>query len=384
MFFKPVTLFRFFGFDVRADASWIFLSILITWTLATRVFPPLLPGLAPDMYQAMGIITLVGLIFSIIAHEVAHGVIAEYYHMPIRAITLFIFGGVAEMKGEPSHARGEFLMAIAGPIMSLLLALFFYAGGKLIAPLPMSDVLTVILTYLGTLNFYIALFNMLPAFPLDGGRALRALLWTRKKNLVQATRSASRLGAFFAYALMAWGCYQLAVKDDLVGSIWLTILGLFIFGCCAHAVRDSESRSLLAQEKTGRFMHNQVTAVPPTLTIADMVERYAFEHYQTDYPVVEDGKLVGILTLQAILRLDRSKWQWLHVASLMDPITHDNCISSDASAADALDTLQRTRRGQLMVADNARLLGAVEYRDLASFLQVVMQIDSNMPLERSR
>lgn len=384
MQFKRVTLFRFFGFDVRADASWLFLSVFISWTLSTHVFPGMLPGLEQNTYQLMGVLALGGLIFSVIAHEVAHAVIAEYYHMPIRAITLFIFGGVAEMKGEPSHAKGEFLMAIAGPIMSLLLALFFNAAAKLADPLPHAQMLAAILTYLGTLNFYIAAFNMLPAFPLDGGRALRAIIWKFKNNLVLATRVASKLGAAFAYGLIAWGCYRLSVNDDLVSGIWMTILGLFVFACGAQAVRETESRSLLAQESVNRFMHTQVTAVPPSVTIAELVEKYAFAHYQSDYPVVEDGRLTGVLTLQSILQLERSKWQWLHVASLMEPLSYKNSIAPTASAADALDILQRTRRGQLMVAQDDRLLGAVEYRDLAAFLHVVMQIDNNIPLEKSR
>lgn len=384
MHFRRVTLFRFFGFDVCADASWLFLSVFITWTLATRVFPALLPGLAPDAYQLMGVIALAGLIFSIIAHEVAHGVIAEYYHMPIRAIVLFVFGGVAEMKGEPSHPKGELLMALAGPIMSLLLALFFTAGVHLGAGLPGAAMLTVILGYLGTLNFYIAAFNMLPAFPLDGGRALRAVLWRTTGNFVKATRTASRLGAVFAYGMMSWGCYLLVIRDDLVGGIWLTILGLFVFGCGAQAVRDSESRSLLGQEKVARFMHTQITAITPALTIAEMVERYALTHYQNDYPVVEDGRLIGVLALRTIVQLDRSKWHWLHVASLMDRLSENNSIAPDASAAQALDILQRNRRSQLIVTEHSRLCGAVEYRDLAAYLQVVMQIDQNRPVETSR
>ncbi len=384
MHFKRVTLFRFFGFDVRADASWLFLSVFISWTLSTRVFPHTLPGLDNDTYQLMSVMALAGLIFSVIAHEVAHAVIAEYYHMPIRAITLFIFGGVAEMKGEPSHAKGEFMMAIAGPIMSLLLALFFTAISQISGWLPMSTMLAVIMAWLGKLNFYIAVFNMLPAFPLDGGRALRALLWRIKGNLVQATRIASNLGALFAYLLMAWGCHRLLAENDLIGGIWISILGLFLFACGAQAVRETESRSLLAQEDVRRFMHTQVSSVPPSLTIADAVEKYAFAHYQHDYPVVENGQLVGVLSLKDVLQLDRTKWQWLHVASLMQPVSAKNTIAPDASAADALDILQRGHRGQLMVSEHGKLVGTVEYRDLLSFLQVVTQIDRNMSIERSR
>lgn len=384
MFFKRVKLFRFFGFDVQADASWLFLSVFIVWTLATSVFPPLLPGLPRDTYQLMGIMTLAGLIFSVIMHEVAHAIIAETYHMPIRSITLFIFGGVAEMKGEPSHPKGEFLMALAGPAMSLLLALFFWAAARLTAPLPFSDMLTTILHYLGNLNMYIALFNMLPAFPLDGGRALRALLWRYKNNLVAATRTATWLSAGFAYGLLAWACHRLVVDDDIIGGVWMSILGLFVFACGTQAVRDTESRSLLATEKVGRFMHAQLTAVGPSLTIAELVERYALTHYQSDYPVVENGQLIGVISLQAVLGLDRAKWPWLHVATVMTPLSADNCVTPDTPAIEALDTLQRTRRAQLIVEENGKLVGAIEYRDLAAYLHVTAQIDNTIAIQKSR
>lgn len=384
MFFKRFKLFRFFGFDVHADASWAFLSIFIVWTLATSVFPVALPGMSRDAYQLMGVMALGGLIFSIIMHEVAHALIAEAYHMPIRSITLFIFGGVAEMKGEPSHPKGEFLMAIAGPAMSFLLALFFWAAARLTAPLPLSDMLTTILYYLGNLNMYIAIFNMLPAFPLDGGRALRALLWRHKRNLVQATRIATTLSAVFAYGLLAWGCHRLVVNDDIVGGVWMAILGLFVFACGAQAVRDTESRSLLSQEKVSRFTHAQLTAVGPGLTIAELVERYALTHYQNDYPVVEHGQLLGVISLKSILTLDRAKWPWLHVATVMTPLSAENCVTPETAAAEALDILQRSGRAQLIVAENGRLAGAIEYRDLAAYLSVTTQIDNSLAMQKSR
>lgn len=383
MFFKRVTLFRFFGFEVKADASWIFLSVFISWTLSSQLYPQALPDQHPDVYQFMGIFTLAGLIFSIIAHEVAHAVIAEYYHMPIRSITLFVFGGVAEMKGPPSHPKGEFYMAVAGPIMSALLALFFWAAAHLSLALPFLP-LTMSLKHLGDINMYIAIFNLLPAFPLDGGRALRALIWQAKKNLVTATRMASKLGAAFAYLLMAYACQRLVAHDDVVGGVWMTILGLFLFAAGVQAVRETESRSILAQETVARFMHDQLTPVGPHLTIAELVERYAYEHYQSDYPVIEDGRIVGVLTLQSILQMDRNKWPWLHVSTMMSPLGAHNCVTKDTSAADALDTLTRHHKSLLMVTEDDRLLGAVEYRDLAAYLTVTQQIDHNKAVEKSR
>lgn len=218
--FRRATLFHFFGFPVKADASWVFLSVLLMWTLSTKIFPVSMPNLDLQTYQIMGFAALVGIFVSIIAHEVAHAVIAEYYHMPIESITLFIFGGVAEMRGDPSHPKGEFLMAIAGPVMSGLMGLFFWAAAELYQLYFQPGPTTEVLIYLGNINLLIAVFNMVPAFPLDGGRALRAVIWKMKNNLVLATRIASSLGAAFAYGLMAYACYKVVWWNQLGAAFW--------------------------------------------------------------------------------------------------------------------------------------------------------------------
>jgi Zn-dependent protease/predicted transcriptional regulator len=381
---ERVTLFRFFGFKVKADASWFFLAILISWTMSAKVYPFLLPGQTPDMYQFMGITTVIGIIFSIIAHEVAHAVIAEYYHMPIASITLFIFGGVAEMKGEPSHPKGEFFMAIAGPVMSGLMALFFWAIGNLYGIYVREGAITTVLEHLGNLNMLIAVFNIVPAFPLDGGRALRAVIWHYKNNLVIATRIASESGAVFAYGLIAFACYEIVMHDDLISGIWWGLLGFFVHAAGAHAVRQMESRSLLGTEKVSRFMHNQLATVSPDLTITDLVDQYINKHYQKIFPVVDNGMLVGIIGLQSVLALDRHKWHWLHVASVMDPVTPKVVVSPDSSAANALELMQRKGQEQLLVADDGKFLGVITFRDLASYLAITIKIDHNKPVEKSR
>lgn len=384
MFFKTVKLFRFFGFDVKADSSWIFLSIFISWTLSTNVFPNLLPGLDTQTYQQMGVATLFGLIFSIIAHEVAHAVIAEYYKMPISSITLFIFGGVAEMRGEPSHAKGEFLMAIAGPIMSMLLGLFFYALADLYKDTIGAGPIHTSLYYLGRINMLIAVFNIVPVFPLDGGRALRAILWHKRNNLVSATRAASEGGTIFAYGLMAYGLARVVLYDDLISGVWIVLLGLFVQASCVYAQRQTENRSLLGEETVMRFAHNNIAHVTPDLTLAAFVDKYVYAHYQRSFPVLDRGKLVGIVRLQTVLGLERTKWQWLHVASVMESITGDNSIDPATSAADALDLMQRQRHESLVVAKDQKMMGVIEYRDLTAYLSVTMKVDYNKPVEKSR
>lgn len=360
------------------------MAILISWTMSQKVYPHLITEQSANTYQLMGVLTVIGLLFSIIMHEVAHAIIAEYYNMPIANITLFIFGGVAEMEGGLSNPRGEFFMAIAGPVMSLLMGLFFRADASLYEEYIGAGPLSCVLKYLGDLNMLIAVFNIVPAFPLDGGRALRAIIWRSKNNLVTATRIASESGAVFAYGLFGWACYCLIQQNDPVSGIWWGLLGFFVHASGASAVRQMESRTLLETENVSRFMHDQVMTVSPDLVVSDLVENYINKHYQRIFPVVDKGELVGVVSLASLLTLDRHKWNWLHVASVMEPLTRSNVITPDANAADALEIMQRKGLELLMVAENGKFLGVITFRDLANYLAITIKIDHNKPVEKSR
>ena len=384
MFFKRATLFTCFGFKVKADLSWVFLSVLIYWMLGTHTFPQQLPGLDKDVYPLMSIAALVLLMVSIIAHEVAHAIIAEHYQMPIESITLFVFGGVAEMKGDPSHPKGEFLMALAGPAMSALLAGLFYGAYHTYLMYADHDAISAVLHFVGLLNLLIALFNIVPAFPLDGGRALRAVIWKYKNNLVLATRIASSLGAVFAYALLGYAVWLILKHNDVMGGMWTGIMALFLHAAGGYNVRQTENRTLLGAEKVARFMHNQVITITPDLTINELVDQYVYKHYQKAFPVVDNGKLVGVITLQALLSLDRHKWHWLHVASVMEVPSADNTVTLDSSAYDALDKMQSLGKEMLMVTSDGRFMGAISFRDVAAFLSITLKMDNNKPVTESR
>lgn len=385
VFFKRATLFTCFGFKVKADLSWVFLSVLIYWMLATNTFPRLIPNQGIDVYQIMALATLALLMVSIIAHEVAHAVIAEYYNMPIESITLFIFGGVAEMRGEPSHPKGEFLMALAGPAMSALMGGLFYGAYQTYMFYKPYDAIAEVLHFLGLLNLLIAVFNVIPAFPLDGGRALRAVIWQYKGNLVLATRIASSLGAAFAYLLLGYALWMILKYSDVVSGLWTGLMGLFLHAAGGYNVRQTENRTLLGTEKVARFMHNQIITITPDLTINELVDQYVYKHYQKAFPVVENGRLAGVVTLQALLSLDRHKWHWLHVGSVMERPGEENTIAIDANAYDALDLMQKHGKEMLVVTDeNRRFMGVINFRDLAAFLSITMKIDHDKPVAESR
>jgi len=385
VFFKKATLFTCFGFKVKADLSWLFLSALIYWMLATHTFPLMLPSQKTEVYQLMSLVTLALLMVSIIAHEVAHAIIAEHYHMPIESITLFIFGGVAEMKGEPSHPKGEFLMALAGPAMSALLGGVFYGAYEIYLFFREYDPAAEVMHFLGILNLIIAGFNVIPAFPLDGGRALRAAIWKYTGNLILATRIASALGIAFSYMLLGYALWMILKYSDVMSGMWMGIMGLFLHAACGYNVRQTQSRSLLGNEKVSRFMHEQAISIPPDLTINALVDEYAHKHYQKAFPVIEGGQLTGIVTVQALFALDRRKWHQLRAGSVMEKISDENTISPDANAYSALELMQQHGKEMLVVTDESRrFLGVINFRDLAAYLSATTKTDDDTPAIESR
>lgn len=384
MYIKSTTLFHFFGFKIKADASLLLLAVLIGWTMSSKVYPNILPDQSPDIYQLMGIATVVGVFFSIVVHEVAHAVISEYYHMRIESITMFIFGGVAEMKDPPSHPKGEFFVAISGPIMSALLGLFFWAIASLYETYVYAGSVSCVLEYHGDLNMFIAVFNMAPAFPLDGGRVLRAIIWHYKNNLITATRIAFKSGTIFAYGLIAYACYRVIIYDYIISGMWLGILGFFVHASSAYAVHQMESSSILSMKKVSKFMHNRIVAVSHDLTIADLVNQYINKHSQKSFPVTNNGVLTGIISRNTVMSLNRNKWPLLNVASVMKSLEDFLVVSPESSADEALKIMEKHGQKQLLVANNGEFLGVITFQDLSKFLHITMKTNNNKPVKKSQ
>lgn len=239
MFDRRVTLFRLFGFEVRVDASWLILAILISWTLAKSYFPWQYKGLTGGDYWGMGIVSALALFACIVAHEFSHSLVARRQGLPMKGITLFIFGGVAEMGEEPGTARTEFLMAIAGPIASVVLGASFYLCYLFTrGVLPVT--VTGVLAYLAWLNVALAVFNLIPAFPLDGGRVLRSALWYWKGDLRAATETAATAGGFFGMMLILFAVWQF-FTGNFIGAMWYFLIGMFLQGQPAHRTSRSSS-----------------------------------------------------------------------------------------------------------------------------------------------
>ncbi len=374
MFGHRVTLFELFGFKVHVDASWLLLAVLVVWSLATAYFPPVLPGFPATTYWWMGVAGLIGLGFSIVVHELAHSLVARRFDMPIRGITLFVFGGVAEMEDEPTSAKGELLMAIAGPAMSLAMAVVFSILAGLGADSEVAAPAVAVADYLAAINGILAVFNLLPAFPLDGGRVLRAALWGWKGDFMWATRIAATSGGLFGLLMIAMGLAS-AVSGNVVGGIWLFILGLFLRGAAGGAVSRAVTRDVFAGRPVHRFMRKDPVSVDPDLSIERLVDDYVYRYYFKSFPVTSRGQLLGCVRLARVVETERELWPWQTVGSVMEPCTDDTIIGPNADASTALEQMQRTGQSRLLVIENGVLVGVLSLRDLLNFLSVRLDLD---------
>jgi Zn-dependent protease len=373
VFTNRLRLFTLLGFSVSIDLSWIFLAILVTWSLAAGLFPAFHPGLERGTYWAMGVAGLVGLAFSIVIHEFAHAVVARAYDMPIRGITLFIFGGVAEMRDEPSGPRGEFLMAIAGPIVSVLVGGAFYVLAMLFGSLGAAVAVVGVLGYLGWINIVLAVFNMVPAFPLDGGRVLRAAIWGWKGDYLGATRIASRFGKAFGFLLVGLAVLSV-LSGNLIGGMWWFLIGLFVQGAAEGTYRQTLMGQILSDVPVSRFAVTDPVTVAPSLPLETLIDDFFYRHSFRMFPVVEGGRLVGCVELSDVRGLPREAWGERRVADIMRPCDEENTVSPDLGAAEALRHMARSGRSRLLLARGDRLAGIVSQSDVMRFLAVRLDL----------
>jgi len=376
MFIHRVRLFRLLGFDVFVDASWLMLAALICWTLATGVFPVEVPDLRTSVYWWMGVCATVGLFASIVFHELMHSVIARRFQMPIRGITLFIFGGVAEMTSEPTSPMGEFLMAAAGPAASLALSFIFAALASTAGGSAEAAPVVGVLAYLGTLNRVLGLFNLVPAFPLDGGRMLRAALWAWRKDLTWATRIAAGAGNGFGTMLIAFGLFRL-LEGAIVEGLWLFLIGMFVRGASSGAYRQTLAQQIFAGHRIRQFMTPRPIVVAPELPLDELVENFVYRYHHKAFPVVSLGEPIGIVEVARVAQLDRTLWHERRVADVMAALNPDMVISPDAEVLAAIAQMQRTRTSRLLVVSQGQLVGILALRDLLELLALKLELEGH-------
>lgn len=381
MFGKRWQIVRLFGIPISVDASWLIILALLTLSFAEgfprllhAVFPGVPTHLAVYQYWIMGFIAALAFFLCILLHELGHAVVARSRGMPIRGITLFLFGGVAEIGDEPPSAGTEFLMAIAGPAVSVLLAVLFwilavvgYNGGW---PHPV----VIVLGYLALINGLVLVFNLIPAFPLDGGRVLRSILWGATGSLRRATRWASLSGQAFAWLLIGWGVLQFFAGNWL-GGIWMGLIGMFLNNAAQSSYQDVLVRQALQGDPVRRFMTPEPIAVSPSLDLRQWVEDYVYRYHHHAFPVTSNGRPEGFITTKVLSRIPREEWGAHTVGEVMMRDLRPITTAADAGALDALTQMQRTGSSRLLITDGDQLVGIVSLKDLLRFLNLKLELE---------
>lgn len=378
MWGNALNIARIRGFDIKVDASWLLIATLIVWSLATAYFPTELPGFNTATLVASAVVAMLGLFASLILHELAHAEVAGHFGLHISGISLFLFGGVAEMQSEPSSGKSEFWTAIAGPIASACLALAFWFCAQIADVISAPEPARLVLHYLAWINMMLAAFNLIPAFPMDGGRILRAWLWARSGNMLEATKRATAVSAVFAYAFMGLGLFA-TFTGSVAAGLWPILIGLFLLATSRAALAQLETKTALDGRTVVELMTRHPWTVHPGQTLSDLVNRIFLEHGISFVPIVENGMLLGYVDLQIVRKIDREHWTTTSVEDVMENIDAGNTVSSRLACLDLMSLMMKTGQRKFIVADDNKLVGVITLSDILAYLSVFREVTDPKP-----
>ena len=371
---------RALGIPIRIHPSWFLVFLLATWTLSTDYLPESLPGLSPGRYWVMGAVAAVLLFLSVLLHELGHSYVALYYRIPIEQITLFLFGGVAHMRQEAPSPKAEFLIAIAGPVVS------FVISGSCLALVALAEAIqqdqalrgvAMLGLLLGLGNLQLGMFNLIPGFPLDGGRILRAGLWAWGKDYYRATKQAAVAGLGFGLIFVLWGLLRIrqAATDELDASMvwtggWLALIGIFLYVAALASRRQATLRETVAKIRIQDMMVTTVVSIPAETTLDQAVNRYFQAYGYGGFPVVDDRRLIGLVTVADIQAVPVAMWSWRRVDQVMRPFSDSMVVTPDVPAVQAMGRMAREGWDQLIVVHNGEIVGLVTHSAIVHFLQL--------------
>lgn len=360
-----------FGIPIKVDLSWVFIVLLLTSSLAVA-YSHDFPYLSWPAWISMGLVGSLFLFGSVLAHELSHAFVAIRYRIPIRGITLFIFGGAAELVDEPPDPSAELSVAAAGPAMSLALAIGFsgiYTFGLGWLPASVME----IIRYLALMNGILVAFNLIPGFPLDGGRVLRALLWGIWGDMRLATRTASSVGSGFGLLIIFLGFVSILAFGNLLGGIWFVFIGLFLRSAARASYRQVLVRESLAGITVRELMDDKAPVVRPGLSLESLVHRVMLPTGATALPVVDDENLVGVVGLHEVRKVERSRWSDVTAAQIMRRDVSQSSISPNADAGRLL-ALAAGEDGLIPVVDEGRFVGVVTPQDVLRRVRLRMEL----------
>jgi Zn-dependent protease/CBS domain-containing protein len=371
-----VNIGKILGIPIRIHWTLWFVFLLIAWSLAVGYLPATYPQLSATMDWIVGIVSALVLFISVLVHELSHSYIAKKNGLPIARITLFFFGGVSEMTEEPQDASLEVRMAAAGPLTSFAIAgvlgALWYVGGSVGFPIAV----IAVLGYNGLINAALGAFNLIPAFPLDGGRVLRGSLWRSSKNLLAATKNATRVSEILSLLMIAAGLLLVVVNPDyFIDGIWIIFLGWFIRSGAETSLRQTQMTEALHGISVGDIMTRNPLTVDPGITVQRLVNDYFLVHPHGGYPVVQSDRLQGVVTMSSVRSIPREKREFETVGQAMVPYQRVVTIGPTASAADAMQKMAEKQIGRLIVTDGDNLLGIVTRGDLMKTIKTRQDLE---------
>jgi Zn-dependent protease/CBS domain-containing protein len=371
MLTNSIRLFSIRGIEVGVHYSWLIIFGLLTWSLSGFVFPGLVPGLPTVEYWILGGLAALLLFVSVLIHELAHSFMALARGLNAKSITLFIFGGVSNLGGEAKQPSTEFLVAIVGPLTSFALAAVAY-GVAVVAGEPRVEAVAF---YLAFINVLLGAFNLIPGFPLDGGRVLRAIIWTVTGSVRRATELAATVGKLVAYLLFGFGIYMFLVAGNVIGGVWMAAIAWFLHNAASSSVQQLVFETRLRRVRAADIVRRDDTAVPAELTVAELIEGYVLPRNRRAIPVAHDGRLVGMVTVSDIQKVPPEERGRVMVGQVMGGREKLVTVSATSPVRDAIELLAEHEFEQLPVMDGDRLVGVLTRADVMRQLQLREQLD---------
>lgn len=363
-------LFRIAGIDIGIHYTWIFIFSLISWSLAHGFFPQAYPGWDTTTYWITGILAAIVLFISVLLHELAHSLVARAKGMSVNSITLFIFGGVSNLEDEPEKPKIEFVMAIVGPLTSLALAGIFWGLTQLVGK--QDSPLAAGLSYLALINLILAIFNLLPGFPLDGGRVLRSILWGATGNLIQATNIAATAGRFLGWGLIALGVLRLW-DGDVLGGLWIAFIGWFLSSAADASRKGVTLREHLSRLKVKELMNPNPETISPETLVEEVVWNIFRKRHGRSVPVCRNGILIGIVTITDVKELPRDKWSETPVEQIMtrNPLY---MVSPEDNLNTAMKLIAQHDINQVLINQQGQCAGLLSRADIIRHLQLTQEL----------
>jgi Zn-dependent protease/CBS domain-containing protein len=368
-----IKLGRFLGFEISIHWSWIFIFFLVTASFAEGILRESFEGWDGTQRWSVGAGIALVFFFSILLHEVSHSVVARRYGLPVSSITLFVFGGVSNLGKEPDSPMQEFWIAIVGPLTSVAIGLLFGAG--YVAFSGIEGGAAEVLLNLAVINFAIGVFNLIPGFPLDGGRVLRSVLWARKRELLPATKTASRVGQMIANSIMALGVVLFIVDRDFwVTGLWFFLIGNFLRSASSASYETLLVETVLKGVPASVLAKDDFVPVSPEMTIRDLVEEHVLAGHGRAFPVMAGEELLGLITLTDTRNVPREDWATVTVYRAMTPVSRLRTVSSSDELSQVLAIMAGSDINQVPLMDGKLIKGLIHRGDLIRYIQTRQEI----------